>query len=265
MSKVTVNTLQQLKEKGEKITALTAYDAIFAAYLDEAGLDIILVGDSVGMVVAGHETTLPVTLDEIIYHTKAVRRAVKRALLVADMPFLSYQISETDALANIGRVMKETGAECVKIEGGRHVAPLVERCSEIGIPVMGHIGMTPQSVHRFGGFLTQGTSEEQEAILLEDAAALEKAGAIAIVIEKIPAAPAGKISRSLTIPTIGIGAGPETDGQILVTQDMLGMYDKFHPKFVRRYLELASEIKSALGEYIKDVKNTSFPSSGESY
>ena len=265
MQKITVNSLKAMKAKGEKISALTAYDALFAAFLDESEIEIILVGDSVAMVVGGHENTLPGTLDEMIYHTKAVRRAVKRAFLVADMPFMSYQISQDRALENIARVIKESGAECVKIEGGQSVLSLVARCTEIGIPIMGHLGMTPQSVHRFGGYPTQGKSIEQEKQLLQDAQDLEKAGVVAIVLEKIPAVLAQKISQSLSIPTIGIGAGHETDGQILVTQDMLGMFEKFNPKFVRHYRTLAKEIKTAISEYKQDVKTGHFPSESESY
>ena len=265
MPKITVKSIQSMKASGEKISALTAYDALFAAYLDESNIDIILVGDSVGMVIAGHEHTLPVTLDEIIYHTKAVRRSVKNAFLVADMPFMSYQISVEKALENIGRVMKESGAECVKIEGGQNVLPLIEHCSAIGIPVMGHIGMTPQSVHKFGGYHTQGKNKDAEKILLKDAKDLEKAGAIGMVLEKIPAKLAGEITNSIHIPTIGIGAGPLTDGQILVTQDMLGMFEKFQPKFVRHYRKLAQEIKSAVSEYNDDVKKGQFPNENESF
>ncbi len=263
--KKTIKSLIKMKQKGEKITALTAYEALFAGYLDEVGIDFILVGDSAGMVFAGHETTLPITMDEIIYHTRSVRRAVKESLLVADMPFMSYQVSVEDALRNAGRLLKEGGAEAVKMEGGSRILEQVKACVDAGIPVMGHLGMTPQSVNQFGGFKTQAKKDYEAEELIREALALEKAGVFAIVLEKIPAALAKKVSEELKIPTIGIGAGVETDGQILVTQDMLGMYEKFKPKFVRRYAELASTIKHALKGYNDDVKSGVFPNKEESF
>jgi 3-methyl-2-oxobutanoate hydroxymethyltransferase len=263
--KKTIKTLEQMKIKGEKITSLTAYEALFAGFLDEADIDFILVGDSAGMVFAGYDTTIPVTMDEMVYHTRSVRRAVKNTLLIADMPFMSYQSSVEDALKNAGRLLKEGGAEAVKMEGGSNILEQVSACVKAGIPVMGHLGMTPQSVNQFGGFKIQGKKDEDAEQLIQDALALQDAGMFAIVLEKIPEDLATKISHKLTIPTIGIGAGPGTDGQILVTQDMLGMYEKFKPKFVRRYAELASEIKTAIHNYSQDVKNSNFPNKEESF
>jgi 3-methyl-2-oxobutanoate hydroxymethyltransferase len=247
--KKTVKTLIKMKQKGEKISALTAYEALFAGFLDECEIDFILVGDSAGMVFAGHETTVPVTMDDMVYHTRSVRRSVKDTLLVADA----------------GRLLKEGGAEAVKMEGGKRILPQVKACVDAGIPVMGHLGMTPQSVNQFGGFATQGKKSDDADNMKKDALALQDVGVFAIVLEKIPADLAKEISESLTIPTIGIGAGPHTDGQILVTQDMLGMYEKFKPKFVRLYAQLASEIKEAVNHYSRDVKNSTFPSEEESF
>jgi len=254
-----------MKQKGEKITALTAYEALFAGFIDSAGIDVVLVGDSAGMVFAGHDTTIPVTMDDMVYHAGSVRRSVKNALLVVDMPFMSYQVSVEEALRNAGRLVKEGGAEAVKLEGGRSVVPQLRACVEAGIPVMGHLGMTPQSVHRFGGFLTQGKSPEAARMLLEDALAVQEAGAFSLVLEKIPAALAAEITQKLEIPTIGIGAGVHTDGQILVTQDMLGMYEKFKPKFVRLYARLAEDIRTALNRYAEEVRAGAFPADEESY
>jgi 3-methyl-2-oxobutanoate hydroxymethyltransferase len=217
------------------------------------------------MVFAGHETTVPVTMEEMIYHARSVRRAVAKALLVADLPFMSYQVSVEEALKNAGRLMKEGGAEAVKMEGGKRILAQVGACVKAGIPVMGHLGMTPQSVNQFGGFRTQGKELEEARQLREDALALQDAGAFAVVLEKIPAELAKEISEALHIPTIGIGAGKYTGGQILVTQDMLGMYEKFKPKFVRRYAELAGEIRSAVEAYAEDVKKGRFPEKDESY
>lgn len=264
-NKVTIKTLQSMKIKGEKISALTAYDFLFGEYLDEVGIDVLLVGDSVGMVFSGYETTLPVTLDDIVYHSCAVRRSVKNALLVADMPFLSYQISDEDAMRSAGRLMKEAQVEAVKMEGGAVIAPLVRKMVQAGIPVMGHLGMVPQSVHQLGGYKVQGKGQEDAEKLIADAQALEQAGVFAIVLEKIPATLAEKVTKAVNIPTIGIGAGNKTDGQILVTYDLLGMFDKFQPKFVRRYAELAAEIKQSVKEYIRDTKSGSFPNDEESY
>ncbi|MDD3095684.1 MAG: 3-methyl-2-oxobutanoate hydroxymethyltransferase [Candidatus Neomarinimicrobiota bacterium] len=263
--KITVKSIMAMKQKGEKITALTAYEALFAGFIDSAGIDVVLVGDSAGMVFAGHDTTIPVTMDDMVYHAGSVRRSVKNALLVVDMPFMSYQVSVEEALRNAGRLVKEGGAEAVKLEGGRSVVPQLRACVEAGIPVMGHLGMTPQSVHRFGGFLTQGKSPEAARMLLEDALAVQEAGAFSLVLEKIPAALAAEITQKLEIPTIGIGAGVHTDGQILVTQDMLGMYEKFKPKFVRLYARLAEDIRTALNRYAEEVRAGAFPADEESY
>ncbi|HDR04644.1 MAG TPA: 3-methyl-2-oxobutanoate hydroxymethyltransferase [Candidatus Marinimicrobia bacterium] len=263
--KVTINQIRRMKKEGRKIAALTAYDLLFGLFLDEAEIDLVLVGDSVGMVFSGYESTVPVTLDEIIYHSKAVRRAVKRAFLVADLPFMSYQISPEEALRSSGRLMKECGAEAVKLEGGSEYAETVRRLVAAGIPVMGHLGMMPQSVNQLGGYKIQGKDAAAAEKIVEDAKSLEQAGAFAIVLEKIPAGLAGRITRTLTIPTIGIGAGAETDGQILVTHDMLGLFEKFQPKFVRRYANLADSIKSAVKSYVADVKAGQFPSEEESF
>lgn len=263
--KVTVPHLLEMKCKGEKVSVLTAYDSLMAELIDEAGCDVILVGDSAGMVVAGYENTLPVTMDEMLLYTRSVKRGVKRALLVADMPFLSYQISIEQAIENAGRFLKEAGAEAVKIEGGEAMLKTVAALVKIGIPVMGHIGLTPQSVHAFGGYKIQGNEENKASILMEEAMMLQEAGVFSIVLEKIPASLGKKISQSVKIPTIGIGAGPHCDGQVLVTQDMLGMYKKFKPKFARRYVELGNTIEEACRNYIKDVKSSNFPSADESY
>ncbi|MDZ7372636.1 MAG: 3-methyl-2-oxobutanoate hydroxymethyltransferase [candidate division KSB1 bacterium] len=264
-TKVTVPGLIERKRQGPKIAALTAYDAVFAELLDTSGIDVVLVGDSLGMVIQGHETTLAVTLEQILYHTQAVRRGVRRALLVADMPFLSYQVSPEEALRNAGRLMKEGGAEAVKLEGGRPICETVRRLVDAGIPVMGHLGLTPQSIHHFGGYRVRGRSGEESEALLADALALEAAGAFAIVLEKIPSSVARTITEKVRIPTIGIGAGPHCDGQILVTYDMLGLFEKFRPKFVRRYAELASVIRESCRRYVEDVRQGSFPSDQESY
>ncbi|MDD4961873.1 MAG: 3-methyl-2-oxobutanoate hydroxymethyltransferase [Candidatus Marinimicrobia bacterium] len=263
--KITVKTLQKMKEQGKKISALTAYDTLFAAYLDRAGIDVILVGDSAGMVVAGYESTVPVTMEQMIYHAQCAKRGVKNALLVVDMPFMSYQVSPEDALRNAGRLLKEGGAEAVKLEGGKTVAAQIRTCVEAGIPVMGHLGMTPQSVNMFGGFKTQGKTSEEAKKIKEDALAVQEAGAFSLVMEKVPALLAKEISEMLKIPTIGIGAGADTDGQILVTQDMLGMFEEFKPKFVRLYANLAEEISKAAGQYAEDVRKGAFPSDEESY
>lgn len=263
--KVTVPRIIQMKQKGEKIAALTAYDCLMASILDEAGLDIILVGDSAGMVVAGYLTTLPVTMEEMLYHTKAVARGVKRALVVADMPFLSFQINPEKALENAGRFLKEAGAEAVKLEGGREMAQTIKKIVDSGIPVMGHLGLTPQSVNKFGGYGLRGKTEDEAEKLLQDARVLEKVGVFSIVLEKIPADLAKKVTESVGVPTIGIGAGRYCDGQVLVTHDMLGLFEKFKPKFVRRYAELGREIREACRRYTEDVKRGDFPSEKESY
>jgi len=264
-NRVTIHTLRAQKQRGERITMLTAYDATFARLLDEAGIDVLLVGDSLGMVVQGHDTTLPVTLDEVIYHCRAVARGASHAQIVGDMPFMSYQASVEQALINAGRLVKEGGAHAVKLEGGAQHAPLVERLVAAGIPVMGHIGLTPQSFHQMGGFKVQGRDAGARARLLADAKALEAAGAYAIVLEGIPAVIAREISETVSVPTIGIGAGNGCDGQVLVIYDLLGMDESFKPKFVRRYESMGIRIRSAAQAYIRDVRDGTFPSAAESF
>lgn len=265
IKRITTKVIVEMKDRGEKITALTAYDYIFASMLDDSGIEVILVGDSLGNVFQGQETTLPVTVDEIIYHTKAVRKGVKHSLLVVDMPFLSYQISIEDAVRNCGRVLKETGAEAVKIEGGKPMVETIRRLVDIGIPVMGHLGLTPQSIHKFGSYDVRGRAKREAENILLDAKALEKAGVFSIVLEKIPSSLAKKVTQSVSIPTIGIGAGPHCDGQILVVYDMLGMFEDFQPRFARKYAELAKTIKSSFKNYIKDIKAGKFPNKEESF
>ncbi|MBC7185717.1 MAG: 3-methyl-2-oxobutanoate hydroxymethyltransferase [Calditrichaeota bacterium] len=263
--KVTVPLLIEMKRRGEKIAALTAYDATMGALLDEAGLDLILVGDSAAMVVAGYETTLPMSMEAMLYHTAAVRRGVKQALLVADMPFLSYQVTIEEAVRNAGRFFQEAGAEAVKIEGGAEMAETIRRLTVVGMPVLGHLGLTPQSIRKFGGYVLQGTTEQEAERLLDDAHALEQAGVFGIVLEKVSLEVAKRITEAVSVPTIGIGAGPHCDGQILVTYDMLGLFEKFRPKYVRRYAELARIIRQACTGYVDDVKRGQFPSIEESY
>ena len=263
--KITIPDVIALKQKGKKITALTAYDYLMAGMLDVAGIDIILVGDSLGMVVAGHPTTLPVSMDQMLYHTNIVSRAVKNALVVGDMPFMSYQASIQQGIENAGRFLQEAGAEAVKIEGGRIVLPLVEKLVQSGIPVMGHLGLLPQSIHKYGSYKLQGKDPEIAQELKEDALMLQNAGSFSIVLEKIPANLAREISQSLNIPTIGIGAGPYCDGQILVSYDMLGIFDQFKPRFVRRYANLAGQMRDAFQNYIKDVRSGKFPTEDESF
>jgi 3-methyl-2-oxobutanoate hydroxymethyltransferase len=263
--KVTTKTLGLLKEKGIKVTALTAYDFITAKLIDEAGIDIILVGDSLSNVFLGNETTLPVTMDEMIYHTKAVTKGVNRAMVVVDMPFMSYQPGVDEGLRNAGRIMKETHAGAIKMEGGERVAETVKKISDIGIPVMGHIGLMPQSIHKYGGYNERGKDKQEADEIVKDAKILEEAGAFSLVLEKIPASLAQKITRSISIPTIGIGAGINCDGQILVTPDMLALNVDFHPRFVRHYANLAEQINTATKSYIDDVHNGKFPSKKESY
>jgi len=262
---VTTRTLTTMKEAGEKIAMLTAYDFLVAKYLDQVGIDIILVGDSVGNVVQGHETTLPVTVDDMIYHAKAVKRGVKNALIVVDMPFMSYQTSVDDAVRNCGRVMKEVGVGAVKLEGGEFIVDIVKHLVNIGIPVMGHLGLTPQAINKFGTYEVRAQERQEAAQLMRDAKALANAGAFAIVLEKIPSGLARKVTRSLAVPTIGIGAGPHCDGQVLVVYDMLGLTEEFKPRFVRRYAELAEQMRGAFRKYIGDVKSKQFPTSKESY
>ncbi|MFQ6092963.1 MAG: 3-methyl-2-oxobutanoate hydroxymethyltransferase [bacterium] len=263
--RVTSSTIIEMKRRGEKIAVLTAYDFLTARMLDEVGIDMIIVGDSVSMVFAGHETTLPVTMDEMIYHTKAVSRGCRRPLIVGDMPFMSYQASLEDAIRNGGRFLQEGGAQAVKLEGGTEIVDTISRLVELGIPVMGHIGLTPQSIHKFGGYKVQGGTEESAQYLLDSAKLLEQAGAFSMVLEKIPAKVAEEITHAVSVPTIGIGAGVHCDGQVLVTHDMLGIFDLFRPKFVRRYAELAETMKGAFQLYIADVKAGTFPSEEESY
>ena len=265
MDKITIHTLRAMKERGEKITMLTAYDATFARLLDESHVDILLVGDSLGMVIQGHETTLPVTLEDVIYHTRAVARGARRAQVVGDMPFMSYQVGLEPALRAAGRLVKEGGAQAVKLEGGAQHAELVAKLSGAGIPVMGHIGLTPQSFHQMGGFKVQGRAEGAAEALLADALVLEEAGAYSLVLEGIPAELAAEISRSLSIPTIGIGAGVDCDGQVLVIYDLLGMNDSFRPKFVRRYEQLGMRIRTAVDAYVADVRDSAFPAAAETF
>jgi len=254
-----------MKQTGEKIAVLTAYDYLVAKNLDQVGIDVILVGDSLGNVVQGHETTLPVTVDDMIYHAKAVKRAVRNALIVVDMPFMSYQTSVDDAVRNCGRVMKEVGVGAVKLEGGAYIAEIVKHLVKIGIPVMGHLGLTPQSINKFGTFEVRAQEKMEADELLADAKVLADAGVFAIVLEKIPAELAKRVTESIAVPTIGIGAGPHCDGQVLVVYDMLGLTEEFKPRFVRRYAELASSMRDAFKKYMQDVKSAKFPTDKESY
>ncbi|WP_300457598.1 3-methyl-2-oxobutanoate hydroxymethyltransferase [Desulfobacula sp.] len=260
-SRVTTSTLIKMKQKGQKITALTAYDYPFASMLDQAGIEIILVGDSLGMVVQGKETTLPVTMDEAIYHTSMVSRACTFSMVIGDMPFMSYQGSLDRAIENAGRFLKEAGAAAVKLEGGADVCPVITALSKAGIPVQAHIGLTPQSVHQMGGFKVQRDEER----LLKDARDVQSAGAFSVVLEGIPSPIAAKITNELQIPTIGIGAGVECDGQILVLHDMIGINNRFLPKFVKKYADLAGVAKQGLEQYIKEVKGGEFPSKDYEY
>ncbi len=263
--KVTTLRLQEMKRTGRKIACLTAYDALIAEIFDECGIDLILVGDSLGNIVQGHDTTIPVTLEDTIYHTKAVVKGASRALVVADMPFMSYQVTADEAFRNAGRILKETGCAAVKLEGGKNVTEAVSRMTDAGIPVMGHLGLMPQSIHKFGSYRARGTDPEEAEKIFNDALLLEKAGCFAIVLEKIPAELAKTITETVKIPTIGIGAGPHCDGQILVYTDMLGLTVDFSPRFVRRYANLLNIIKDAVANYCNDVKNSSFPNLEESY
>ena len=257
--KVTTYTLQAKKERGEPITMLTAYDYATASAVDRAGVDAILVGDSLGMVVLGYATTLPVTMDDMLHHCQAVARGAQRAHLIGDMPFMSYQAETAEAVRNAGRFLKDAGMEAVKLEGGREVAETVRAIVAAGIPVMGHLGLTPQSIHKLGGFRPQARSAASAQRLVEDACILEEAGCYGIVLESIPDRVAELISRRLGIPTIGIGAGAGCDGQVLVIHDLLGMFDRFTPKFVKRYADLHSEMQRALAEYVSEVQTRAFP------
>lgn len=263
--KITVPEIRGMKGRGEKITALTAYDYCFARILDEAGIDILLVGDSLGMVIQGHENTLPVTMDDMVYHTRVVVRGRKRALVVADMPFLSFQVSVEEARRNAGRLVQEGGAEAVKLEGGVGMLPAVKGVAEMGIPVMGHVGLTPQWIHQFGGYRVQGKEKASGEAIVRDALALEEAGAFAVVLEGIPMDLAKGITERLSIPTIGIGAGVHCDGQVLVVHDMLGLYDRFSPKFVKRYADVKGVMIKAVKDYVAEVRGRTFPGEKHSF
>ena len=263
--KVTTNTLQEMKRSGEKIAMLTAYDYSLARLVDGAGVDVILVGDSASNVMVGNDTTVPITLDHMIYHAQCVINAVDRALVVVDMPFGSYQGDSKLALKSAIRIMKESGGHAVKIEGGKEIVDSIKRILTAGIPVMGHLGLTPQSIYKFGTYSVRAKEEAEAEKLMEDAMALQEAGCFSIVFEKIPAKLADKVSKELEIPTIGIGAGPECDGQVLVLHDMLGITKDFSPRFLRRYADLGGVVDGAVREYIEDVRQGSFPNSEESY
>jgi len=263
--RVTINQIKEMKQKGEKITMLTAYDYATAKIVDEAGIPLILVGDSLGMVVLGYESTIPGTVEEMIHHTKAVVRGTKRAMIIGDMPFMTYHVSIEDALYNAARFIQEGGAQAVKLEGGVTVAEKVRRIVACGIPVMGHIGLTPQSIHQFGGFKVQGKTPEAAARLVEDAKALEQAGAFSIVLETVPAQLAALITRSISIPTIGIGAGIDCDGQVQVINDILGSFTDFVPKHAKQYAKLTDIIRNAVTEYDNEVKAGSFPTEKQSF
>lgn len=266
MSKITVKDIIKAKQEGRKVTMLTAFDFMTASLIDEVGIDIILVGDSLGMVGLGYETTLPVTMDEMIHHTKTVVRGVKTAMVVGDMPFMSYQASEEEALRNAGRFLKEAGAHGVKLEGGSaDIIAKVGKMTDAGIPVMGHLGLTPQSVHQFGGYEVQAKEKKEAKRLISEALVLEEAGIFSLVLEKVPASLALEVSKSLKIPTIGIGAGPSCDGQVLVTADMLGLFSKFKPKFVKQYADLGKAMTKAFTEFKKEVQEGTFPGKEHSY
>lgn len=265
VKRVTTHVLYEMKLKEEKIAMLTAYDFSFARILDEAEIDVILVGDSASNVMAGFETTLPITLDNMIYHAASVVRGVKRALVIVDLPFGTYQGNSKEALASSIRIMKETGAHGVKLEGGYQVVESIERILSAGIPVMGHLGLTPQAIHKFGTYVVRAREEEEAHQLIEDAKLLEKTGCFAIVLEKIPATLAEEVTKNLRIPVIGIGAGGKTDGQVLVLHDMLGLTQEFSPRFLRRYHNLHDEIKGAVQNYISDVRSREFPNDKEQY
>jgi 3-methyl-2-oxobutanoate hydroxymethyltransferase len=265
VKRVTTHVLQEMKLRGEKIAMLTAYDYSMARILDDAGIDVILVGDSASNVMAGHETTIPITLNEMIYHASSVVRAINRALVVVDLPFGTYQGNSKEALSSAIRIMKETGASAVKMEGGREIQESVIRILSAGIPVMGHLGLTPQSIHKFGTFVVRAREEEEARKLVEDAHLLEKTGVFSIVLEKIPARLAEEVTGSLRIPIIGIGAGNKVDGQVLVLHDMLGITYEFSPRFLRRYHNLYQEIHGAVTHYIEDIKKLDFPNDKEQY
>jgi 3-methyl-2-oxobutanoate hydroxymethyltransferase len=264
--RVTTLSIREMKQRGERIAMVTAYDFTFARLFDAAGADVLLVGDSLSNVIQGNETTIPVTLDEVIYHAKTVvRGAERRAMVVCDMPFMSYQVNAEEGFRNAGRIMKEAAAGAVKVEGGARVAPLVNMMHEAGIPVMGHLGLTPQSIHEFGSYRTRGTSQDEAGRIKSDALALQDAGCFAIVLEKVPAALAAEVTSMLQIATIGIGAGVGCDGQVLVMHDLLGLTEEFSPRFVRRYAHMAEQVRQAIGKYSADVKSGAFPAESESY
>ncbi len=263
--KITTHVLSEMKHRGEKIAMLTAYDYSMARLIDMAGIDVILVGDSASNVMAGYTTTLPITLNQMIYHASSVMRAVERALVVVDMPFGTYQGNSKEALQSAIRIMKESGANAIKMEGGQEIVESINRILSAGIPVMGHLGLTPQSIHKFGTYVVRATEHEEAERLKEDALILEKAGCFALVLEKIPAELAAEVQKMVKIPVIGIGAGNQVDGQVLVLHDMLGITQKFSPRFLRRYHNLTEEIKGSVGSYIKDVKTGDFPNEREQY
>jgi 3-methyl-2-oxobutanoate hydroxymethyltransferase len=265
VKRVTTRTLQDMKSHGEKIAMLTAYDFSMARLVDAAGIDVILVGDSASNVMAGHETTLPITLDQMIYHASSVIRGTNRALVVVDLPFGSYQGNSKEALTSAIRVMKETGAHAIKLEGGEEVVESVKRILSAGVPVMGHLGLTPQSIYKFGTYVVRAREEEEAQKLIHDAHLLQEAGCFAIVIEKVPATLATRVAKELSIPIIGIGAGGGVDGQVLVLHDMLGINTEFKPRFLRSYLNLHEQITGAIGNYVQDVKSSDFPNAAESY
>tara|TARA_R110002124_G_scaffold284802_2_gene462482 strand:- start:1244 stop:2074 length:831 start_codon:yes stop_codon:yes gene_type:complete len=263
--KITTQTVVEMKQQGEKISMLTAYDFTMAQIIDQAGIEVILVGDSASNVMAGFETTVPMTLEHMIYHTSCVVRGAYRALVIADMPFMSYQVTAREALINAGRMMKEAGAHAVKMEGGKPIIDAVKKIVDAGIPVMGHLGLTPQSIYKFGTYKVRATEEEEAQDLINDAKLLQKAGCFSIVLEKIPAKLAERVSKELDIPTIGIGAGAGCDGQVLVLHDMLGLNKGFNPRFLRRYADLHSTMTDAVQQYISDVKSQDFPNKDEQY
>ncbi|MCI9844534.1 3-methyl-2-oxobutanoate hydroxymethyltransferase [Flavobacterium pectinovorum] len=263
--RITTKSLIEMKSHGEKISMLTAYDYTMAKIVDTAGVDVILVGDSASNVMAGHETTLPITLDQMIYHASSVVRAVERGLVVVDLPFGSYQSDPKEALRSAIRIMKESGGHAVKLEGGKEIKESIKKILNAGIPVMGHLGLTPQSIYKFGTYTVRAKEDEEAEKLIEDAKMLEKVGCFAVVLEKIPADLAEKVAKSISIPVIGIGAGGGVDGQVLVIHDMLGMNNEFSPRFLRRYLNLYQEMTSAIGQYVTDVKSSDFPNDKEQY
>lgn len=264
-ARVTTQTVVDMKRDGEKISMLTAYDFTMARIVDQAGIDVILVGDSASNVMAGHETTVPMTLEHMIYHASSVVRGVQKALVIADLPFMSFQVTAREALNSAGRMMKEAGAHAVKLEGGASIADTVKRIVDAGIPVMGHLGLTPQSIYKFGTYKVRAKEQQEADELVRDAKLLEEAGAFGVVLEKIPSELAKRVTESISVPTIGIGAGPHCDGQVLVLHDMLGLNKDFNPRFLRRYADLDMEMTRAVQQYVKDVKSVDFPNDNEQY